>query len=75
LLLTCSCSGLLGEEEFLRLLAAAGRQAGGLDASGRAVPRPRELQVFAKTGAAEDHPRLAGQRESEYLKAIWLRVL
>lgn len=75
LLLTCSCSGLLPESEFLRLLAAAGRQAGGIGPDGAAMPKPRTLQILAKTGAAADHPLMASARESEYLKAMWLRVL
>lgn len=65
LLLTCSCSGLLSEESFLRLLYAAARQAGD---SGR------EVQLLAKTGAAPDHPVAPNCPETEYLRAIWLRV-
>lgn len=63
LLLTCTCSGLLGEAEFLRLLHTAARQAG-----------QRTLQILAKTGAAADHPISTDCPETEYLKAVWLRV-
>jgi 23S rRNA (cytosine1962-C5)-methyltransferase len=65
LLLSCSCSGLLNEEDFLRLLYAAARQAG---ESGRPV------QLLAKSGAAADHPIAANCPETEYLRAMWLRV-
>ena len=44
LLVTCSCSGLLGPPEFLALLGAAARNA------------EREVQLLALTGAAPDHP-------------------
>ena len=41
-------------------------------AAGR-VRRP--LQIVDVTGAAPDHPVMANCPESEYLKAIWARVL
>lgn len=62
LLLTCSCSGLLGVEEFLSLLAAAARKAG------------RPAQVLAVTGAGADHPVSLDAPEGAYLKAVWLRL-
>jgi 23S rRNA (cytosine1962-C5)-methyltransferase len=62
LLLTCSCSGLLGPDEFLILLRAAARQAG------------RAAQVLARTGAAPDHPVGLDALEGAYLKAVWLRM-
>ena len=62
LLLTCSCSGLLGAEEFLILLRAAARRAG------------RSVQLLATTGAAPDHPVGLEALEGAYLKALWLRV-
>lgn len=84
MLLTCSCSGLLSEEEFLRLIFAAGRQAGGpqpLDdsASPDSHQRPfqsssRTVQLLAKTGASPDHPIAANCPETEYLRAMWLRI-
>ncbi|MBI1899859.1 MAG: class I SAM-dependent rRNA methyltransferase [Planctomycetia bacterium] len=79
LLLSCSCSGLLSEEEFLRLLFAAARQAG-TGPTGAAVDAPssrrggRNVQVLMKTGAAADHPVSARCPETEYLKAVWMRV-
>jgi 23S rRNA (cytosine1962-C5)-methyltransferase len=78
LFLSCTCSGLLEEAEFLRLLQTAARQAGKPARSETAgVPSVpcRNLQILAKTGAAPDHPVAADCPESEYLKAVWMRVL
>lgn len=78
LLLSCSCSGLLQENEFLRLLAAASYQSGEVlseataERSERRAARP--MQILARTGAAADHPVAAGVPESEYLKAVWMRL-
>jgi 23S rRNA (cytosine1962-C5)-methyltransferase len=79
LLLTCTCSGLLEEAEFLRLVQTAARQAGQPPKAGtgeRTVhTSPRfNLQILAKTGAAPDHPVAADCPETEYLKAVWARV-
>ena len=72
LLLSCSCSGLLGEVEFMKLLRTAAWQAG---SPAEATAAGRSLQVLAKSGAAADHP-VAGQcPETEYLHAVWMRVL
>lgn len=77
LLLTCSCSGLLHEEAFMKLIHDAARQAvgpaNGATAS-RALPG-RTVQLLARTGAASDHPVAVECPETEYLKAIWLRVV
>ncbi len=62
LLLSCSCSGLLGPQEFLGLLGAAARNA------------EREVQLLAMTGAAADHPVAIDALEGAYLKVAWLRV-
>lgn len=62
LFLTCSCTGLVREDEFLESLRRAAWQAG------------RTLQIFRITGAAADHPFLVHVPESRYLKAIWCRV-
>jgi hypothetical protein len=35
----------------------------------------RPLQVLAKSGAAADHPVAANCLETEYLKAVWMRLL
>ncbi len=60
--LTCSCTGLVREEEFLDVVRRAAWQAG------------RSVQVFHVSGAAGDHPWLLHVPESRYLKAVWCRV-
>jgi 23S rRNA (cytosine1962-C5)-methyltransferase len=62
MLVTCSCSGLLGAAEFLGLLGAAARNAG------------RHAQLLALSGAAADHPVALSALEGAYLKVAWLRV-
>jgi 23S rRNA (cytosine1962-C5)-methyltransferase len=61
LLLTCSCSGLLSMEEFTKAVFSA-------------VPQGRSVQVLLRSGAAPDHPVAGDCPETEYLKALWLRV-
>jgi 23S rRNA (cytosine1962-C5)-methyltransferase len=77
LLLSCSCSGLLGGSEFTRLLAAAARQASaaGSEVAGRrGVLSGRRVQVLVQTGAAADHPVASHCWETEYLHAVWMRL-
>jgi 23S rRNA (cytosine1962-C5)-methyltransferase len=77
LLLSCSCSGLLSEAEFLRLLYAAARQAAPRTeelAARRSLKPARSVQLLAKTGASPDHPVAANCPETEYLRAAWMRV-
>jgi len=62
LLLTCSCSGLLPRTELLELVTTAARKEG------------RSARLLAGTGAGPDHPVLLNCPESEYLKALWMRV-
>ena len=62
LLLSCSCSGLLSRDELLELVATAARKEG------------RRVQLLASTGAGPDHPVLLNCPETEYLKALWMRV-
>ncbi len=62
LLLSCSCSGLLTREDLLELVATGARKEG------------RRVQLLASTGAGPDHPVLLNCPESEYLKALWMRV-
>lgn len=77
-LLSCCCSGLLQEADFVRLLCSASYQAGpviepaSVGRSERHASRP--MQILARTGAAADHPVAAGVPESEYLKAVWMRL-
>jgi 23S rRNA (cytosine1962-C5)-methyltransferase len=59
LLLTCSCSALVGEEQFGAALFAAALDAG------------RALRVLERRGAGPDHPVSLFCGETEHLKA-WL---
>jgi 23S rRNA (cytosine1962-C5)-methyltransferase len=60
--LTCSCTGLVGESEFLDTLRRAAWQAG------------RVVQVLQISGAGPDHPFLIHVPEGRYLKAVFCRV-
>jgi 23S rRNA (cytosine1962-C5)-methyltransferase len=60
--LTCSCTGLVGEADFLESIRRAAYQAG------------RVLQVLRISGAGADHPFLVHVPESRYLKAVFCRV-
>jgi 23S rRNA (cytosine1962-C5)-methyltransferase len=60
--LTCSCTGLVGEPDFLEMLRRAAWQAG------------RTVQVLKITGAGADHPFLIHVPEGRYLKAVFCRV-
>ena len=59
---TCSCTGLVSEEQFLDMLRRAAFYAG------------RTVQVLQVTGAGPDHPWMAHVPESRYLKAAFCRV-
>jgi 23S rRNA (cytosine1962-C5)-methyltransferase len=78
-MLTCTCAGLLSSEEFLRMIYASARQAGEevspATADRYARHAPRHVQILAKTGAAADHPVAANCPETEYLQAVWMRVM
>ena len=63
ILLTCSCTGLVSEEQFLDMLRRAAFYAG------------RTVQVLQVSGAGADHPWQAHVPESRYLKAAFCRVL
>ena len=62
ILLSCSCTGLISEEQFLDMLRRAAFYAN------------RTLQVIKVSGAGPDHPWLAHVPESRYLKAAFCRV-
>ena len=62
LFLTCSCTGLVGEADFLDTLRRAAWQAG------------RTLQVLRVAGAGADHPFLLHVPEGRYLKAVFCLV-
>jgi 23S rRNA (cytosine1962-C5)-methyltransferase len=59
ILVTCSCSQNVGEEEFERMLAGAARRTG------------RSVRVFERHGPGEDHPVPAGFSEGRYLKVLF----
>jgi len=61
-LLTCSCTGLVGEADFLESIRRAAWQA------------QRTVQIFKVTGAGADHPFLLHVPEGRYLKAVFCRV-
>lgn len=61
-LLTCSCSGLVNVEEFTEAVRRGAQRA------------ERKIQIIDRSGAAADHPIALNCPESEYLKALWLRV-
>ncbi len=60
--LTCSCTGLVGEADFLETLRRAAWQA------------QREVQIIRVSGAGGDHPFLGHVPEGRYLKAVFARV-
>ena len=62
LLLTCSCTGLVSELEFLEMLRRVGLNAG------------RDIQVLQTAGAGADHPFRTDVPEGRYLKAVFCRV-
>lgn len=62
ILLTCSCSGLVSEREFLSVLTRSAAEAGVV------------LQIFQITGASQDHPFSTIFPEGRYLKAVFARV-
>ena len=62
IIVSCSCSGLVGEEEFLGLLRDAASLAG------------REIATFRIAGAGPDHPVSSLYPEGRYLKVVFSRV-
>lgn len=75
LFLTCTCAGLLSVTEFTQVVARAARQVGQLsERFAGGFRHGRDLQIFARTGAAPDHPVGGNSLEGEYLNAIWARV-
>ncbi len=63
ILVSCSCSGLVSEQQFLSVLANAAGEA------------KVELQIFRISGAAPDHPVRSDFPEGRYLKAVFARVV
>ncbi len=63
LILTCSCSGMVSEAEFMSIISNSAAEAG------------VRLQVFEVAGAAPDHPVASDFPEGRYLKAVYARVV
>jgi len=61
-LVTCSCSGSVTADTFLRAVALGARDMG------------RAAQVIAVRGAAGDHPSMAAFPEGRYLKCVIARL-
>lgn len=61
-LLTCSCSGLISEPDFLSILTRSAAEAGVV------------FQAFRIAGAAGDHPVSSIFPEGRYLKAVFARI-
>ncbi len=62
ILVTCSCSFAVSEEDFLRMLTQAAQDA------------HRAVRVLERRGQAKDHPFLLGVPETHYLKCIFAIV-
>jgi 23S rRNA (cytosine1962-C5)-methyltransferase len=61
-LVTCSCSGLVGREMFLEMIGRVAEQSG------------RSIQILEQRGQSPDHPISASCQETEYLKCLICRV-
>jgi len=62
LLLTCSCSGVVSEEDLLDVLRRSAARTG------------REVTILRLAGAGPDHPVALHAPEGRYLKAVFARV-
>jgi 23S rRNA (cytosine1962-C5)-methyltransferase len=62
ILVTCSCSGLVGRDDFVGMLAAVSQRSG------------RPIQILESRGQAPDHPVSVHCLESGYLKCYICRV-
>ncbi len=63
ILVTCSCSFAVSEEDFLRMLTAAAQDA------------HRSVRILETRGQSKDHPVLLGVPETHYLKCIIASVI
>ena len=62
ILLTCSCTGTLTEQDFLAILTRAANEADVI------------LQFFKVAGPGDDHPTLHTYPEGRYLKAVYAKI-
>jgi 23S rRNA (cytosine1962-C5)-methyltransferase len=63
MLVTCSCSGLVGRDDFVAMLASVSQRSG------------RAIQILESRGQAADHPTSVHCVESSYLKCYICRVI
>jgi 23S rRNA (cytosine1962-C5)-methyltransferase len=63
ILVTCSCSGGVTQEDFQFMLSGVAQKSG------------REIQILEQRGASPDHPIAATCLETEYLKCFICRVV
>ncbi|WP_299463253.1 class I SAM-dependent rRNA methyltransferase [uncultured Gimesia sp.] len=63
ILVTCSCSGLISQQEFQQMLASISQHTG------------RHLQILELRGQPADHPVSPSCPENHYLKCVICRVL
>jgi 23S rRNA (cytosine1962-C5)-methyltransferase len=61
LLITCSCTQAVSEEQFCHEVQSAAQDA------------PATVRELQRLGAGPDHPRLLGMEETQYLKCLLLR--
>ena len=62
ILVSCSCSGLIGRDDFVGMLAAVSQRSG------------RPIQILESRGQAADHPTSVHCLETAYLKCYICRV-
>ena len=62
-LVTCSCSQPVSDQEFWMMVQAAARDA------------HRQIRLLEQRGQGPDHPVLAGMPETRYLKCFIVQVL
>jgi 23S rRNA (cytosine1962-C5)-methyltransferase len=63
ILVSCSCSGMISEEDFLTIVRSAARESG------------RELRMMRIAGAGPDHPISTSYPEGRYLKVVFSQML
>jgi 23S rRNA (cytosine1962-C5)-methyltransferase len=63
ILVTCSCSGLIGRDDFVAMLGSVSQRSG------------RPIQILESRGQAADHPTAVNCVETAYLKCYICRVV
>jgi 23S rRNA (cytosine1962-C5)-methyltransferase len=62
ILVSCSCSGLVGRDDFVAMLASVSQRSG------------RQIQILESRGQSADHPISVHCLENSYLKCYICRV-